>query len=172
MPMGLPDGDAEYDPLLSWDDLAWIRGLVPGLPIVVKGLLTAEDAELAVQAGADAIVVSNHGGRQLDSSPAGLDALPEVVAQVAGRVPVLMDGGVRRGVDVLKAIALGASAVLVGRPTVWGLAAEGRGRGRRGAGHPACGVRERDGADGVPDGRRDRSPAGDVGAVRSPTPPM
>ncbi|HEY6567594.1 MAG TPA: alpha-hydroxy acid oxidase [Actinomycetota bacterium] len=125
MPMGLPDGDAEYDPLLSWDDLAWIRGLVPGLPIVVKGLLTAEDAELAVQAGADAIVVSNHGGRQLDSSPAGLDALPEVVAQVAGRVPVLMDGGVRRGVDVLKAIALGASAVLVGRPAVWGLAADG-----------------------------------------------
>ena len=95
------------------------------MPIIVKGLLTAEDAELAVQAGADAIVVSNHGGRQLDSSPAGLDALPEVVAQVAGRVPVLMDGGVRRGVDVVKAIALGASAVLVGRPTVWGLAAEG-----------------------------------------------
>jgi 4-hydroxymandelate oxidase len=129
LPIGLPEsepeGGLEYDPFLSWDDLAWIRGLVPGLPIVVKGLLTAEDAELAVQAGADAIVVSNHGGRQLDSSPAGLDALPEVVAQVAGRVPVLMDGGVRRGVDVLKALALGASGVLVGRPTVWGLAAEG-----------------------------------------------
>ncbi len=79
-----------------------------------------------MQAGADAIVVSNHGGRQLDSSPSGLGALPEVVAQVAGRVPVLMDGGVRRGTDVLKAMALGASAVLVGRPAVWGLAAGGQ----------------------------------------------
>ncbi len=91
----------------------------------MKGLLTAEDAELAVQAGADAIVVSNHGGRQLDRSPAGLDALPEVVAQLSGRVPVLMDGGVRRGTDALTAMALGAAAVLVGRPTIWGLAAEG-----------------------------------------------
>ena len=129
MPVGLPESEPEgemvYDPLLSWDDLAWIRGQVPGLPILVKGLLTAEDAELAVQAGADAIVVSNHGGRQLDSSPSGLGALPEVVSQVAGRVPVLMDGGVRRGTDVLKAMALGAAAVLVGRPVVWGLAAEG-----------------------------------------------
>jgi 4-hydroxymandelate oxidase len=126
MPLGIGESDYIYDPSLSWDDLGWIRERSSGLPIIVKGLLTAEDAELAVQAGADAIVVSNHGGRQLDRSPAGLDALPEVVAQVSGRVPVLMDGGVRRGTDVLTALALGASAVLVGRPAVWGLAAGGQ----------------------------------------------
>jgi 4-hydroxymandelate oxidase len=125
MPIGLPWDDLVYDPLLSWDDLAWVREHAPGVPVLVKGLLTAEDAELAVQAGADAIVVSNHGGRQLDRTPAGLEALPEVVGQVSGRVPVLMDGGVRRGTDVLTALALGATAVLVGRPTVWGLAARG-----------------------------------------------
>jgi isopentenyl diphosphate isomerase/L-lactate dehydrogenase-like FMN-dependent dehydrogenase len=125
MPVGMPGSELVFDPTIGWDDLAWIRGQVPGLPILVKGLLTAEDAELAVQAGADGIVVSNHGGRQLDSSPSGLGALPEIAAQVGGRVPLLMDGGVRRGVDVLKAMALGASAVLVGRPTAWGLAAEG-----------------------------------------------
>jgi 4-hydroxymandelate oxidase len=125
MPLGIGASDYIFDGFITWDDLVWIRERANGLPVVVKGLLTAEDAELAVQAGADAIVVSNHGGRQLDRSPAGLDALPEVVAQVSGRLPVLMDGGVRRGVDVLTALALGASAVLVGRPTIWGLAAEG-----------------------------------------------
>ena len=125
MPLGIGASDYIYDPNLSWDDLAWIRERAPGLPVAVKGLLTAEDAELAVQAGADAIVVSNHGGRQLDRSPAALDALPEVVAQVSGRVPVMMDGGVRRGSDVITAMALGAAAVLIGRPTIWGLAAEG-----------------------------------------------
>jgi 4-hydroxymandelate oxidase len=125
MPLGIGESDYIYDPAMSWDDLAWIRSCAPELPVIVKGLLTAEDAELAVQAGADAIVVSNHGGRQLDRSPAGLEALPEVVAQVSGRVPVLMDGGVRRGTDVLTAIALGATAVLIGRPAVWGLAADG-----------------------------------------------
>jgi isopentenyl diphosphate isomerase/L-lactate dehydrogenase-like FMN-dependent dehydrogenase len=92
---------------------------------VVKGILTAADAALAVEHEVDGIVVSNHGGRQLDPSPASLDVLPEVVEAVGGRVPVLMDGGVRRGTDVVKAIALGAAAVLVGRPAVWGLAAEG-----------------------------------------------
>jgi len=126
MPIGIGESDYLFDPMLTWDDLAWIKETAHGLPVVVKGLLTAEDAELAVQAGADAIIVSNHGGRQLDRSPAGLDALPEVAAQVSGRVPVLMDGGVRRGTDVLTALALGASAVLVGRPTIWGLAAEGQ----------------------------------------------
>ncbi|MDH4111060.1 MAG: alpha-hydroxy-acid oxidizing protein [Actinomycetota bacterium] len=125
MPLGVGDSDYIFDASISWDDLAWIKGRAAGLPVIVKGVLTAEDAELAVQAGADAIVVSNHGGRQLDRSPAGLEALPEVAAQVSGRVPVLMDGGVRRGTDVLIALALGASAVLVGRPTIWGLAAEG-----------------------------------------------
>jgi 4-hydroxymandelate oxidase len=125
MPIGIGASDYLFDASITWDDLAWIKERAPGVPVVVKGLLTAEDAELAVQAGADAIVVSNHGGRQLDRSPAGLEALPEVAAQVSGRVPVLMDGGVRRGTDVLTALALGASAVLVARPVIWGLAADG-----------------------------------------------
>ena len=125
MPMGLSTSEFMYDSSLTWDDLGWIRAATPGLPLLVKGILTAEDAELAVQAGADGIVVSNHGGRQLDGAPAGLAALPEVVAQVGGRVPVLMDGGVRRGTDILKSLALGAAAVLVGRPMAWALAAEG-----------------------------------------------
>jgi isopentenyl diphosphate isomerase/L-lactate dehydrogenase-like FMN-dependent dehydrogenase len=125
MPIGLPTDDLLYDPDLTWDDLAWIRSLVPDLPVLVKGLLTADDARLALEAGADGIVVSNLGGRQLDSSPAALDALTEIVEAVAGRVPLLMDGGVRRGTDVLKALALGATAVMVGRPTAWGLAVAG-----------------------------------------------
>jgi 4-hydroxymandelate oxidase len=125
MPMGLSTSEFVYDSSLTWDDLGWIRTAAPGVPLLVKGILTAEDAELAVQAGVDGIVVSNHGGRQLDGAPPGLSALPEVVAQVAGRVPVLMDGGVRRGTDILKALALGAAAALVGRPMAWALAAEG-----------------------------------------------
>jgi 4-hydroxymandelate oxidase len=125
MPIGMPWDDLTYDSDLTWDDLPWIRGQVPNLPVLVKGLLTAEDAELAMEAGVDGIVVSNHGGRQLDGSPAALDALPEIVEVVAGRVPVLVDGGVRRGTDVLKALALGAAAVLVARATVWGLAVAG-----------------------------------------------
>jgi 4-hydroxymandelate oxidase len=124
-PGGLDPVDRPYDPSITWDDLAWLRSCAPDLPLVVKGLLTAEDAELAVQAGADGIVVSNHGGRQLDFAPAAVVALPEVVAQVAGRVPVLVDGGIRTGVDVFKALALGAAAVMVGRPAAWGLAAGG-----------------------------------------------
>lgn len=112
---------ADYDPAISWDDLAWIRQHAP-LPILAKGILTAEDARLAVDVGADGIVVSNHGGRQLDGVLAGIDALPEVVSAIDGRVPVLLDGGVRRGTDVVKAIALGAAAVLIGRPIAWGLA--------------------------------------------------
>ena len=124
-PIGSPTSKLRYESGLSWDDVAWIRERAPGVPFVMKGVLTAEDAELAVNAGVDAIIVSNHGGRQLDRSPAGLTALPEVVDAVAGRVPVLMDGGVRRGTDVLTAIALGAAAVLVGRPLVWGLAVDG-----------------------------------------------
>ena len=128
MPFG-HDDDAEADYLyesnLTWEHLSFVRAHAPGLPVLVKGILTAEDATIAVEHGVEAIVVSNHGGRQLDSCPASLDALPEVVEAVGGRVPVLMDGGVRRGTDVVKAIALGAAAVLVGRPVAWGLAAEG-----------------------------------------------
>jgi 4-hydroxymandelate oxidase len=125
MPFGIGDDDYTYEPNMTWDHLTFIRDHAPGLPVLVKGILTAEDARLAVEQGAEAIVVSNHGGRQLDSCPASLDALPEVVEAAGGRLPVLMDGGVRRGTDVLKAIALGAAAVMVGRPAAWGLAAEG-----------------------------------------------
>ena len=126
LPVGPAGSPQEFEPELSWDDLAWVREQAPELPIVVKGVLRAEDARLAVDHGADAIAVSNHGGRQLDREPASLDALPEVVEAVGGRVPVLMDGGVRDGVDVLIAMALGAAAVLVGRPTAWGLAVDGQ----------------------------------------------
>jgi 4-hydroxymandelate oxidase len=96
-----------------------------GLPVLVKGILAEEDAEIAIGAGAAGIVVSNHGGRVLDGCCASIEVLPAVVARVAGRVPVLMDSGIRRGSDVLKACALGASAVLVGRPVLWGLGAFG-----------------------------------------------
>jgi 4-hydroxymandelate oxidase len=124
-PVPVGDEDLMYQPNLTWEHLSLIRDHAPGLPVILKGILTGEDGTLAVEHGADAIVVSNHGGRQLDSVRATLDALPEVVEAVDGRIPVLMDGGVRRGTDVLKALALGAAAVLVGRPTIWGLAAEG-----------------------------------------------
>jgi 4-hydroxymandelate oxidase len=125
IPMGVGDDDYVFEPNMTWDHLAFIREHTPGLPVLVKGILTAEDARLAAEHGADGVVVSNHGGRQLDSCIASLDALPEIVEAVEGRLPVLMDGGVRRGTDVLKAIALGAAAVMVGRPAAWGLAAEG-----------------------------------------------
>jgi L-lactate dehydrogenase (cytochrome) len=108
----------------AWEDLQWIRPLWPG-PIVIKGVLTAEDARRAIDEGAAAVVVSNHGGRQLDYLPATLSALPEVAAAVAGRAELLMDGRVRRGTDVVKAICLGARAVLVGRAYAYGLAAAG-----------------------------------------------
>jgi isopentenyl diphosphate isomerase/L-lactate dehydrogenase-like FMN-dependent dehydrogenase len=112
-----------FDATVTWSDLEWL--VAYGLPIVVKGILTAEDAVLACQHGADAVVVSNHGGRQLDGVPASLDALEEVAEAVGGRTEVLLDGGVRRGTDVLKALALGARAVLIGRPMLWGLAVAG-----------------------------------------------
>jgi 4-hydroxymandelate oxidase len=112
-----------FDPTVSWRDLEWLAGY--GLPVVVKGLLTAEDAKLACEHGAAAVVVSNHGGRQLDGVSASLDVLEEVVEAVDGRAEVLLDGGVRRGTDVLKALALGARAVLIGRAMLWGLAVAG-----------------------------------------------
>ncbi|HEY3868304.1 MAG TPA: alpha-hydroxy acid oxidase [Actinocrinis sp.] len=116
---------AVFDPSITWSDLAWLRGRCP-LPLVLKGILTAEDARLAVEHGADAVVVSNHGGRQLDGAMPSLAALPEVVEAVNGAIPVLVDGGFRRGTDILKALALGAAAVLVGRPILWGLACTAR----------------------------------------------
>jgi 4-hydroxymandelate oxidase len=126
LPVGPAGTPQEFEPNLSWDDLAWIRAQAPSLPVVVKGILRADDARAAIDHGADAIVVSNHGGRQLDRAAASLDALPGVVDAAHGRVPVLVDGGVRDGADVLIALALGASAVLVGRPTAWGLAVGGQ----------------------------------------------
>ncbi|MEP6759111.1 MAG: alpha-hydroxy acid oxidase, partial [Actinomycetota bacterium] len=126
LPVGPAGSPQEFDPAISWDDLGWIRDQVPGMPVLVKGVLRPDDARAAIDHGADGIVVSNHGGRQLDRCPAALDAVPGVVSAVASGVPVLMDGGVRHGVDVLIALALGAAAVLVARPTAWGLAVDGQ----------------------------------------------
>jgi isopentenyl diphosphate isomerase/L-lactate dehydrogenase-like FMN-dependent dehydrogenase len=126
-------GDAAHNPAdqfalldasVSWRDLEWIASEAD-LPVVLKGVVTAEDAELAVEHGAAAVVVSNHGGRQLDGVPATLEALPEVAEAIAGRVEVYLDGGIRRGTDVAKALALGARAVLAGRGPVFGLATAG-----------------------------------------------
>jgi L-lactate dehydrogenase (cytochrome) len=110
--------------VVTWEDLRWLRKLWPG-PLVVKGVLTGEDARRAIDGGADGIVVSNHGGRQLDTVSASLRALPEVVAAVNGQAEVLMDGGVRRGSDIVKAICMGARAALVGRAYAYGLGAAG-----------------------------------------------
>ncbi len=124
-PMGYADiGAALEQSTVTWADFVWIRELWKG-PIVVKGVLSGEDARRAIDAGADAIVVSNHGGRQLDCVAATIDALPEVVLAVAGRAEIYLDGGVRRGSDVVKALCLGARAVLVGRAYAYGLAAAG-----------------------------------------------
>ena len=111
-------------PELSWDHVDWLRAHTR-LPVLLKGVLHPEDAKLAVAHGVDGLLLSNHGGRQLDTVPATVDLLPEFVEAVGGAVPVLLDGGVRRGTDVVKALALGAAAVGVGRPIVWGLAAAG-----------------------------------------------
>ncbi|MBI1730407.1 alpha-hydroxy-acid oxidizing protein [Candidatus Acetothermia bacterium] len=112
------------DPSLSWKDLDWLRS-VSDLPILLKGIMTPEDALMAVGHGVDGIIVSNHGGRQLDGAPATIEVLPDIVDVVSDRTEVLVDGGIRRGTDVLKALALGAKAVLIGRPYVWGLAVDG-----------------------------------------------
>jgi isopentenyl diphosphate isomerase/L-lactate dehydrogenase-like FMN-dependent dehydrogenase len=113
------------NPTSDWSDVAWLRERWPG-PIVLKGIMTAHDARMAVEHGVDGVLVSNHGGRQLDGLPATLDVLPDVVEAVAGTgAAVLLDGGVRRGTDVLKALALGADACLVARPWTWGLSAGG-----------------------------------------------
>jgi L-lactate dehydrogenase (cytochrome) len=115
----------QYDPSVNWDDFRWFRSIWNG-PLVVKGVMTGEDACKAVDLGADGIVVSNHGGRQLDYLPAAIDALPEIVEAVGNRAEVLLDSGVRRGTDVVKALALGAKACMVGRPYLWGLASGGQ----------------------------------------------
>jgi len=112
------------DPTLSWKDVEWLRKLWDR-PLLLKGVLHPEEARRAIDIGVDGIIVSNHGGRQLDAAPSSIAALPAVVGAVSGRAPVLMDGGIRRGADVVKAVALGATACLIGRPQLWGLAAAG-----------------------------------------------
>jgi L-lactate dehydrogenase (cytochrome) len=116
--------DAQFDPSVTWDDIAWVRAQWPG-QLVVKGVLDPEDARRAVDAGVDGIVVSNHGGRQLDSVPSTTRVLPAIADAVGDEVEVLADGGVRTGLDVVKMVALGAKAVLVGRPWAWAVAARG-----------------------------------------------
>lgn len=142
LPAAAPDGATQprsplareiaaiFDLALSWADIEWLAAIA-GLPVLVKGIVHPADAVVALEHGAQAIVVSNHGGRQLDGIAAGLDALPGVVEAVQGRVPVLVDGGVRRGTDILIALALGAEAVLIGRPIFWGLAVGGEAGVRR-----------------------------------------
>jgi 4-hydroxymandelate oxidase len=115
----------QINPAVTWKDLEWLQSLSP-LPLVVKGILRADDAVRAVEYGAQAIVVSNHGGRQLDGAIASLDALPDIIAAVDGKAEVLLDGGIRRGTEILKALAYGAKAVLIGRPVLWGLAVAGK----------------------------------------------
>lgn len=113
-----------FDPSITWKDLDWIRGHWNGR-LIIKGVLEAEDARAAVSAGAEGVIVSNHGGRQLDGAPSTISALPQIADALAGAVPILLDGGVRSGVDVLRALALGASAVMLGRPWAFALAADG-----------------------------------------------
>ena len=114
-----------FDQTLSWKDVEWLCGLTK-LPVLLKGIVHPEDARQAADYGAAGVIVSNHGGRQLDTAPATIAALPDIVDAVAGRVEVLIDGGIRRGTDVVKALAYGARAVAVGRPVLWGLAADGQ----------------------------------------------
>lgn len=114
-----------YHPSLNWDNIAELKERT-ALPILIKGILHPEDAKLAIEKGIDGIIVSNHGGRQLDGVIASIDALPEIVEAVNGKIPVLFDSGIRRGSDAIKALALGATAVCIGRPFVWGLAANGQ----------------------------------------------
>jgi 4-hydroxymandelate oxidase len=116
--------DPIFDPSFNWNDMEWLRSIA-GVPVLVKGVLNPEDGKRAVEYGADGVIVSNHGGRNLDTVPSTIEALPRVVEAVAGRIPVMLDSGIRRGTDVLAALALGAKAVFIGRPYVYGLAAGG-----------------------------------------------
>jgi 4-hydroxymandelate oxidase len=115
---------SRHDPSLTWRDIGWVKDLTP-LPLVLKGVMTAEDTQRAVELGIDAVIVSNHGGRQLDGAPATLDVLPEVIEAADEQIEVYIDGGIRTGPDIVKSLALGARAVLLGRPYLWGLAVRG-----------------------------------------------
>ena len=121
----LPYVNSQFDPSLTWDDLAWLRSIT-ALPILVKGILRGDDARRAADCGVAGIIVSNHGGRQLDTAVTCIDALPEVVAAVGADIDIFVDGGFRRGTDIVKAMALGARAILIGRPVLWGLAVGGQ----------------------------------------------
>jgi L-lactate dehydrogenase (cytochrome) len=116
--------DSQFDPTVTWKDIEWLRSLWDGR-LLIKGVMTAEDAHFAADAGADGIVVSNHGGRQLDGVPSTITSLPAISEAVGDQIEVFLDGGVRNGIDVLKAVALGARGVLIGRPWVWAMAARG-----------------------------------------------
>ncbi|MFN2167639.1 MAG: alpha-hydroxy-acid oxidizing protein [Anaerolineae bacterium] len=116
--------DDQFDPSATWKDIAWLRDHWKG-KLLIKGVLEADDARAAVDAGADGVVVSNHGGRQLDSVASSVSKLPAVVEAVGGQTEILMDGGVRSGIDVVKAVSLGAKAVLIGRPWIYAMAARG-----------------------------------------------
>ena len=117
-------GKDYLDPTLTWKDIDWLRSFAK-TPVMLKGVLNPDDAAIAVKAGVAGIIVSNHGARNLDTVPATIDALPLVVEKVEGRVPILVDGGIRRGTDVIKALARGATAVQIGRPYLWGLGVAG-----------------------------------------------
>ena len=161
-PRPLPNlqGKDYLDPTLTWKDIDWLRGFARR-PVLLKGILNPDDAAIAVKAGVAGIIVSNHGARNLDTVPATIDALPRIVAQVEGRVPVIVDGGIRRGTDVIKALALGASRRAGGAPLPVGPGRGGRpGRHARG-GDPAEGAGTRDGANGASDDKEHRS----LGAV-------
>ncbi|XP_060658213.1 uncharacterized protein LOC132792763 [Drosophila nasuta] len=116
---------SHYDPSITWKDIKWLQQLTH-LPVILKGILTAEDAELARECGCSGIIVSNHGGRQLDTAPATIEALPEIVAAVGNDLVVMLDGGIMQGNDIFKALALGAKTVFIGRPALWGLATNGQ----------------------------------------------
>ncbi|WP_206244265.1 alpha-hydroxy acid oxidase [Novosphingobium terrae] len=121
---GLPPRQIAFSPALSWHEIDWLRART-GLPILLKGIMHPRDARLAIEHGVDGIYVSNHGGRQLDGTAPTLSLLPAIAGEVAGQVPIFFDGGIRRGTDILKALALGADVVAIGRPVIWGLAAGG-----------------------------------------------
>ena len=175
--VGAPTGEsglAAYfatmlDASLDWSDLEWLASST-SLPVVVKGVHRPDDAERAIESGAAGVVVSNHGGRQLDTVPATIEMLPAVVEAVGDRADVLLDGGVRRGTDVVKALALGARAVLIGRPVLWGLAIDGAER-RRGD-DPDARRRDRRGDDALRRSNRRGSRSGPAGLIVAPAGPV
>jgi len=117
--------DNNFDNQFTWSDIEWLKSITK-LPIILKGVLHPDDAELAIKYGVSAIIVSNHGGRQVDTTPSGIEILPKIANKVQKKIPILVDGGIRRGTDIIKALALGANAVLIGRPILWGLCVNGQ----------------------------------------------